>query len=115
MDKSKKKLGKHNRLKRKKLISKEKLCGNECHEPNDLVSKLEHQESDTGMIMPYFTLYRVLFFPPQHTQTQITFALLFHNIYSIYSIFFQAYQHVNVMFDVYTCGIMFGYCQIVFC
>jgi hypothetical protein len=63
MDKSRQKWGKHNRLKRKKLISKERIYGNECHEPNDFVSKLEQQESDAGRIMPYFTLHCVLFIP----------------------------------------------------
>lgn len=47
MDKSKRKRGKHDKLKRTKLVSKERKYGSEYHERSDLVSKLEHQESNT--------------------------------------------------------------------
>jgi hypothetical protein len=65
MKKSMRHRGKHDRQKRTKLMSKERIYGSECHEATDLVTKLEHQESnsDAGRIIPYFTLYCVLFIP----------------------------------------------------
>lgn len=65
MNKSMRQRGKHDKLKRKKLVSKARINGSECHEATDLVTKLEHQDSnsDTGMIIPYFTFYCVLFIP----------------------------------------------------
>jgi hypothetical protein len=63
MNKSRRKKGKHDRQKRKELVSKEGISGSECHMPNDLVSGLEHEEanSDTGRITRYFTLNCVPF------------------------------------------------------
>jgi hypothetical protein len=78
MDKSKRKRGKHDKLRRKNLVSKERKYSSECHEPSDLVSKLEHQESnaDAGRLIPYFTLYCVLLIPLN------TFKLRFHLHYT---------------------------------
>jgi hypothetical protein len=65
MEKSMRQRGKHDKLKRKKIVSKERKYSSECHQATDLVSKLEHQESnsDAGRVLPYFTLYCVQFIP----------------------------------------------------
>jgi hypothetical protein len=108
MEKSKRKWGKHERLKRKKDISKGKIRGEECHEPNDFVSKLEHQESnsDAGRIMPYFTLYRVVFIPLN------TFKRRFHSDYTFPTETPFLFRHTNMSMLYFVCTqvvlIMFG-------
>ncbi|XP_023703532.1 ribosome biogenesis protein TSR3 homolog isoform X1 [Cryptotermes secundus] len=47
MEKSMRQRGKHDKLKRKKTVSKERIHNSECHHVTDLVSKLEHQESNS--------------------------------------------------------------------
>jgi hypothetical protein len=58
MNKSKRKRGKHDRLKRRECISKEINYDSDCHGASDLVSDLETEESNSanGRMVPYFYL-----------------------------------------------------------